>query len=393
MGEGEYWCHQCNSSIRCSRDNGGEICCPLCHGDFLEELESHLEEARDALQANLSNMDPRLIRLLNFQTNPIPNSQGGGDSLVQLLDTLVPTLQGLQLNDNNSSNEDAESMNAHANDRSNPTVVVQRRVLNFPIGTTTVGPGDLQVVFEDRGNSTQTNLPGTFGDYFLGPGLEMLIQHLADNDPSRYGSPPTSKAAIEAMPTIKITEHDVSNDHSECAVCKDEFKLGESVRQLPCKHIYHSHCLLPWLKLHSTCPMCRYQLPAGDSNDNINSNLRPNQQEEAGSAAPDNDLIANERDQGGVFSMLDVPGGSETIQVGQPVTAHDGGGQFFISSPRLFDTLFSATTMQPSTGSIETGIVSTMHASNLSENASAAQSTEEDASDGGKLSNVVDDLD
>lgn len=402
-GEGEYWCHQCNRRVRCSRDNGQDIYCPLCHGGFLEELESHVQELRDAVQANLPNVDPRLIQHLNYQTNPTANP-GGGNSLVQLLDTLVTTLQGLYLNNNNNSNEVAASMNANANDPSQATVVFQRRVLNLPIETATLGPGGLQVVFENRGDGTQTNLPGTFGDFFIGPGLDTLIQHLGENDTNRHGSPPASKASIEAMPTFQITEQDVSSDHSPCAVCRDDFLLGDSVRQLPCKHIYHPHCILPWFELHSTCPVCRYEMPAGDSNDNIDNSLRSNQQEEIGSAAPGTNLIANERDQGGVFSMLDIQGvrnGSleestalpEIIQVGQPETAHDGGMPFSISSPRSSDALFSPTTLQSSTGSFEITISNTVHASNLNQNATAAQSTEENAFGGVVLSSSVDDLD
>ena len=70
---------------------------------------------------------------------------------------------------------------------------------------------------------------------------------------------------MEALPNINITDQLLASDSSQCAVCKDSFELGEEAKQMPCKHIYHSDCILPWLELHNSCPVCRYELPTDDS--------------------------------------------------------------------------------------------------------------------------------
>lgn len=116
------------------------------------------------------------------------------------------------------------------------------------------------------GNSPEGafRLPANLGDYFIGPGLEQLIQQLAENDPNRYGTPPASKSAIEGLPTIRITVELLDTDSSQCAVCKDIFEVDEEAKQMPCKHIYHKDCILPWLELHNSCPVCRYELPTDD---------------------------------------------------------------------------------------------------------------------------------
>ncbi|KAF2289215.1 hypothetical protein GH714_029549 [Hevea brasiliensis] len=97
-----------------------------------------------------------------------------------------------------------------------------------------------------------------FGGQFLLGCLEMVGLKLSAND--RRGPPPASTSSIDAMPTIKITQRHLRSD-SHCPVCKDKFELGSEARQMPCDHIYHSDCIVPWLVQHNSCPVCRQELP------------------------------------------------------------------------------------------------------------------------------------
>ncbi|KAF8379352.1 hypothetical protein HHK36_028786 [Tetracentron sinense] len=48
----------------------------------------------------------------------------------------------------------------------------------------------------------------------------------------------------------------------ECAVCLCEVADGEKVRLLPnCSHGFHVDCIDMWFKSHSTCPLCRNNVP------------------------------------------------------------------------------------------------------------------------------------
>ncbi|XP_069070730.1 RING finger protein 215 isoform X1 [Pleurodeles waltl] len=49
-------------------------------------------------------------------------------------------------------------------------------------------------------------------------------------------------------------------DIENCAVCLDQFHKNECLRVLPCLHRFHRDCVDPWLLLHYTCPLCKYNI-------------------------------------------------------------------------------------------------------------------------------------
>ncbi|KAF8090192.1 hypothetical protein N665_0483s0030 [Sinapis alba] len=75
------------------------------------------------------------------------------------------------------------------------------------------------------------------------------------------GSPPASKRVVDELPDAEITSEELSIG---CAICKDEIVVEEKVKRLPCKHYYHKECIVPWLGIRNTCPVCRYELPTDD---------------------------------------------------------------------------------------------------------------------------------
>lgn len=95
---------------------------------------------------------------------------------------------------------------------------------------------------------------------------EMLFGQFVDNGDSLLVQPPASKRVVDNLVNIVMTAKDVENNNTHCAVCKDEIGVGEMAKQLPCTHHYHGDCIVPWLCIRNTCPVCRHELPTDDPN-------------------------------------------------------------------------------------------------------------------------------
>lgn len=97
------------------------------------------------------------------------------------------------------------------------------------------------------------------GDYvFTEGGLDNVITMLL-NQLDGAGPPPASKDQIDALPMTTIVQEQL-NSCLQCNVCMEDFELNERVRRLPCKHLFHGDCIVPWLQLHGTCPICRQSI-------------------------------------------------------------------------------------------------------------------------------------
>ncbi|XP_062111587.1 E3 ubiquitin-protein ligase MPSR1 [Humulus lupulus] len=83
--------------------------------------------------------------------------------------------------------------------------------------------------------------------------LDFLLRELGNKD----GHPPASKASIEAMPSVEVSD----DGGGECVICLEEFQLGGVAKEMPCKHRFHGDCVEKWLKLHGSCPVCRFKMP------------------------------------------------------------------------------------------------------------------------------------
>ncbi|XP_034747933.1 RING finger protein 150a [Etheostoma cragini] len=81
-----------------------------------------------------------------------------------------------------------------------------------------------------------------------------------DRNQRRLGD--AAKKAISKLQlrTIRKGDKETESDFDNCAVCIEGYKPNDVVRILPCRHVFHKHCVDPWLQDHRTCPMCKMNI-------------------------------------------------------------------------------------------------------------------------------------
>ncbi|KAI3452295.1 hypothetical protein Pfo_008960 [Paulownia fortunei] len=88
------------------------------------------------------------------------------------------------------------------------------------------------------------------------------IESLLREIPSKEGPLPASKASIDALPRVQISEPGL-----ECAICLAEYEVNveTEVKEMPCRHKFHSGCIDQWLGIHGSCPVCRFSMPVEEN--------------------------------------------------------------------------------------------------------------------------------
>uniref|UniRef100_A0ACD5WZV1 Uncharacterized protein n=1 Tax=Avena sativa TaxID=4498 RepID=A0ACD5WZV1_AVESA len=253
-----YYCHMCSLIVRPAELGVEVVTCPRCHSGFVEEMadgrrssnataESAADDAGVTSEQAVPPWPPILMDLLGISYGPDAGDAAAIGDLATSARRQYRQLAFLQLL--NALREGDADGNA-------PDSGLERLVL--------VSPTDAHaMLMPERGGSNGAAAargPGlTLGELILGPGLDLLLEYLAEADPSRQGTLPAKKEAVAAMPTVRMAAA------VTCPVCLDEFEDGGEAREMPCKHRFHEDCIVPWLEANSSCPVCRYQLPTDEA--------------------------------------------------------------------------------------------------------------------------------
>jgi hypothetical protein len=146
--------------------------------------------------------------------------------------------------------------------------------------------------FHGSVNSQTNNLNNNdliFADIFVMPSNDFFMDNFASNFTSNFinpfqrivffqsmqnqqpqGNPPASREVLEKLKRFKMNQDYCKKDEKNileypaCSICLTEIEEGAETVLMPCGHLYHDPCVVKWLKMHNTCPVCRYELPTDD---------------------------------------------------------------------------------------------------------------------------------
>ncbi|XP_059113966.1 E3 ubiquitin-protein ligase RNF181 isoform X2 [Peromyscus eremicus] len=124
-----------------------------------------------------------------------------------------------------------------------------------------VGRTELEKVGVAEGGSGEDCRGGGHGHVLISLFNRMDFEDLGLVDWEHHLPPPAAKAVVESLPRTVIGS---SNAELKCPVCLLEFEEEETVIEMPCHHLFHSDCILPWLSKTNSCPLCRHELPTDD---------------------------------------------------------------------------------------------------------------------------------
>ncbi|XP_077363567.1 E3 ubiquitin-protein ligase RNF115-like isoform X2 [Festucalex cinctus] len=254
-----FFCHCCR---RETHPQLPEFVCPRCKSDFIEEVEHNsrlLENSTPETSQDSNSFFSELWQLLFMErsallTHPPPSSesvQDDGETLLGAQSRLPLVAPGnAEVRELHFPSQPEERRSPRPEQR--PQVDGMMQHLLADLFTSNGNPSTTPAAL-----SSMLQLYSNPADYAWGQGgLDTVITE---------ASSVTCLCTCCQLPVPASTATFMEDCRLECTICREEYSSGECVRKLPCLHYFHSECIVPWLELHDTCPVCRKSLDGVDN--------------------------------------------------------------------------------------------------------------------------------
>ncbi|XP_041868427.1 E3 ubiquitin-protein ligase RNF115 [Melanotaenia boesemani] len=258
-----FYCHCCKCE---TNPKLPDLVCSQCESSFIEEVTEDSSLLQNTPQSVASDDSNSLISelwqlvfmersaLLSHPPSSMPNPE---DSEQVSTSPSSESLDATGAGEHESPPQPGQDRSSRPEQRPAVEGIVQQFLAG--LFANNGNPGGAPAAL-----SSMLQLYSSPGDYAWGQGgLDAVITELLGQLEST-GPPPAEKEMISSLPAVCISQEQ-TDCRLECPVCREEYSLGESVRKLPCLHYFHSECIVPWLELHDTCPVCRKSLNGIDN--------------------------------------------------------------------------------------------------------------------------------
>lgn len=253
------YCHGCHGRSNASTSEDGELFCVVCSSPFVEEENQGGEEFCSTFDSGSSQQIEEQSELPQNNSRTSSEIQHDHSRIIQqVLDNLLGV--GAQQQSNFSNDPISIVQRGSDGSRRPVGIMIRSAPVSFD-GTTGAFPrgllGLLGSVGASRINSYQNP------DALSNTQFEQFLHHILMNESSHAGAPPADEHTIHQLVRHKIISKEEISSFGECCISQDEFEIGDTVISLPCGHNYKEDPIVHWLKMHSTCPVCRISIHSG----------------------------------------------------------------------------------------------------------------------------------
>ena len=130
-------------------------------------------------------------------------------------------------------------------------------ILSLLFGHDPDNPQDIDPILNENGTEEQQPLEGQNEEGNLGYWVNGVFRPLVELTLEEQTNLARKIEFLDQMPSTVIDNNDKIQ---ECVICMVDLEVGDTVRYLPCAHMFHKTCVDNWLMRNLTCPTCMEEL-------------------------------------------------------------------------------------------------------------------------------------
>ena len=245
----KYWCFICQKELTNVNEENDEIKCPFCKGCFIEEIIDD-SNPQNFVPINIPPASTSISSTSNRQQQP-PQTQTQNKNENENEPLLfLPSTVGYEIYDRSESFTNTFNTIMNSANEIMTSLFGENHFMNMHFGN----------------RNTNQNFLTFLSNHNNDRPFENFINLIMQFESGLNRHPPASNNAIEKLSRIKIDENNYESKYKgkDCNICLSQFELNECVAELDCKHEFHESCIIHWLKMNNTCPICRSELESNN---------------------------------------------------------------------------------------------------------------------------------